>query len=216
MNATTNAIARHLSVPPAAIRRVEEWDRVLFAVVHGKGGRFVSKRVLRLAVKPQPKQPQDERLTFGKYCGQTLSEIARNDPSYVWWLSENARSPQLRRAAAALHTQTAAQDLKTKPLPFGLYKGLTLRHVAYLNFSYVEGMRTWDRPEFRQAAIAVCEEWTEAVHKNDPALFAAAIEAEYQNTSYNPADILAALKERVAGLHRQYINYGEFYDYDVA
>ncbi len=44
-------IAAHLNVNESEIIRVEEWSQVLFVVVTGKGGRFVSKRVIRQEIK---------------------------------------------------------------------------------------------------------------------------------------------------------------------
>lgn len=39
------AIAQHLNVSESAILKIEEWKNVLFAVVRGLGGRFISKKV---------------------------------------------------------------------------------------------------------------------------------------------------------------------------
>lgn len=38
-------------------------------------------------------------LTFGKYKGKSLAQVAQEDPSYVEWLAQNAENPQLRKAA---------------------------------------------------------------------------------------------------------------------
>lgn len=45
------AIAQHLNVSEAAIVKVEEWATVLFAVVKGLGGRFISKKVVQTTKK---------------------------------------------------------------------------------------------------------------------------------------------------------------------
>lgn len=42
-------VAAHLKIAVSQVLRVEEWPHVLFAVVAGKGGRFVSKKVLKMA-----------------------------------------------------------------------------------------------------------------------------------------------------------------------
>ena len=47
MNAVIK-IAKHLNVSHWAITKVEEWSKVLFAVVKGIGGRFVSKKVVMI------------------------------------------------------------------------------------------------------------------------------------------------------------------------
>jgi hypothetical protein len=50
MNASQIAqIATSLNVSPNQIKRAEEWKNVLFVVVQGKGARFVSKKVLKMA-----------------------------------------------------------------------------------------------------------------------------------------------------------------------
>lgn len=41
-------VAAHLKIEVSQVLRVEEWSRVLFAVIAGKGGRFVSKKVLEM------------------------------------------------------------------------------------------------------------------------------------------------------------------------
>lgn len=45
------AIAQHLNVTESAIVRVEEWSNVLFAVIKGIGGRFISKRIAKMETK---------------------------------------------------------------------------------------------------------------------------------------------------------------------
>lgn len=40
-------IARHLNIVESAIVRVEEWANVIFAVIKGVGGRFISKKVVK-------------------------------------------------------------------------------------------------------------------------------------------------------------------------
>lgn len=45
MNAL-NQIATHLEIEASKISRCEEWVKVWFVVIHGKGARFVSKKVV--------------------------------------------------------------------------------------------------------------------------------------------------------------------------
>ena len=49
------AIATKLNVLQSAIVRVEEWAHVLFVVVKGLGGRFVSKKVVEVKIVELPK-----------------------------------------------------------------------------------------------------------------------------------------------------------------
>ena len=41
-------VAAHLNLEVSQVLRVEEWPHVLFAVIAGRGGRFVSKKVLEM------------------------------------------------------------------------------------------------------------------------------------------------------------------------
>jgi hypothetical protein len=47
MNALTQ-IATYLNVSPNRIKRCEEWAKVYFVVIEGKGGRFVSKGIVTM------------------------------------------------------------------------------------------------------------------------------------------------------------------------
>lgn len=57
MNALTQ-IANYLKVKTAQIKRCEEWAKVYFVVIASKGGRFVSKSV----VKPQQVEPKEIKM----------------------------------------------------------------------------------------------------------------------------------------------------------
>lgn len=48
MNAV-NQIARNLKIEASRIIRCEEWAKVWFVVIQGKGARFVSKKVVKVA-----------------------------------------------------------------------------------------------------------------------------------------------------------------------
>lgn len=52
------------------------------------------------------------RVTFGKYKGRTLGEIAEEDISYVEWLAANAREDVMRKAA-----EMVLEDSKAEPEP---------------------------------------------------------------------------------------------------
>lgn len=59
---------------------------------------------------PGPENPEDLVLTFGKYARKPLGQVARQDPAYVGWLSENARDEAVRKAARDLLDQAAAVE----------------------------------------------------------------------------------------------------------
>lgn len=51
---------------------------------------------------PEPFQ-SSIRVTFGRFRGKTLGEIARESPDYLAWMSRDIREPGLRRAAKIVH-----------------------------------------------------------------------------------------------------------------
>lgn len=53
------------------------------------------------------------RVGFGRYANRTLGEILEIDPSYVQWLSDNARDPSLREAARSL--LSGVRDSENRP-----------------------------------------------------------------------------------------------------
>lgn len=64
------------------------------------------------------------KVTFGKHKGKTLGEIAKEDRSYLSWLSENAKQDDLKQAAAmvlnpkqAAKVDKATDDVEGKPAP---------------------------------------------------------------------------------------------------
>lgn len=64
------------------------------------------------------------KVTFGKHKGKTLGEIAKEDRSYLSWLSENAKQDDLKQAAAMVlnpkqtaEVDKAADDVEGKPAP---------------------------------------------------------------------------------------------------
>ncbi|HEY9640140.1 MAG TPA: hypothetical protein V6C57_06630 [Coleofasciculaceae cyanobacterium] len=71
-------IASFLQIQESAIIRVEEWAKVLFVVVAGKGGRFVSKRIINevKVVKPltwtleATTRRQEGKKWIARICGQ--------------------------------------------------------------------------------------------------------------------------------------------------
>lgn len=68
MNPTTQlALANHLQVSPNQIKRIEEWANCYFVVVAGKGGRFVSKKVVKAATATI-KAPTAYEVELSKLC----------------------------------------------------------------------------------------------------------------------------------------------------
>lgn len=64
------------------------------------------------------------KVTFGKHKGKTLGEIAKEDRSYLSWLSENAKQDDLKQAAAMVlnpkqtaEVDKAADDVEGKLAP---------------------------------------------------------------------------------------------------
>jgi hypothetical protein len=63
--------------------------------------------------KPEPPASADVVLAFGKHNGKTIGQVYTLDSSYVWWLAENARDEDVRRAAmevCGLATATPDSD----------------------------------------------------------------------------------------------------------
>jgi hypothetical protein len=62
----------------------------------------------------RPMQP-DERFTGGKYCGQTLRDVASVSPQYIEWAIKNVKG---------FHISSSARDLvdRTKKLQFESWK----------------------------------------------------------------------------------------------
>lgn len=58
------------------------------------------------SVNKSPEEVRSYQVGFGRYANRTLGEILDQDPSYVLWLSENARDPSLRDAARLLVSRT--------------------------------------------------------------------------------------------------------------
>ncbi len=72
---------------------------------------------------PGPENPADLVLSFGKHAHKPLGQVARQDPAYVGWLSENARDEAVRRAARELLGQAAAEGGRAQPAPSGELEG---------------------------------------------------------------------------------------------
>jgi len=72
MNATV-LVAKHLQVSHWQVTRVEEWAKVLFAVIKGLGARFVSKRVLKMERK---------EVTHSEYCSAIAKKVNERSKDY--------------------------------------------------------------------------------------------------------------------------------------
>lgn len=56
-------------------------------------------------------------LPAGKHKGETLGEVYQTDPEYVGWLAENAKTPAIQQAAAALLPAQSAPAPAPQPDP---------------------------------------------------------------------------------------------------
>ncbi|RHW51297.1 hypothetical protein DS831_04555 [Bombilactobacillus bombi] len=58
------------------------------------------------------------KVTFGKYKGQTLGEIFKQDKSYLEWLKDNAKKPEMKQAAEMVLNGTSdKQESSSRPKP---------------------------------------------------------------------------------------------------
>ena len=95
----TRAAARRMAELNAAwalvrdpLRR-EQWDRSQRQAVYG----FASNARPTGAVPPPPRADSaGTRLPFGRYSGWTLRDLARQDPTYLRWLSRHASGLRYR------------------------------------------------------------------------------------------------------------------------
>jgi exodeoxyribonuclease X-like protein len=78
-----------LGAPPALLdQAIEQWQQM----------RAAAQEATRQASVP-PTDPRAVVVTFGKYQGKTIGEIAQLDLSYVEWMSQAARDATVRLAA---------------------------------------------------------------------------------------------------------------------
>jgi curved DNA-binding protein len=95
----TRAAARRMAELNAAwavvrdpVRR-EAWDRSQRQAVYG----FATNARPTGAVPPPPRADSaGTRLPFGRYAGWTLRDLARQDPTYLRWLSRHASGLRYR------------------------------------------------------------------------------------------------------------------------
>ncbi len=66
---------------------------------------------------PPPPEGGDLVMPFGKYRGQQLAWVYRQDPGYVEWLARESQSPEVKSAAAALLVPAGQQSLFEEPPP---------------------------------------------------------------------------------------------------
>ncbi len=63
----------------------------------------------------EPVEPEELVLSFGRHARKPLGQVAREDPAYVGWLSENARDDAVRRAAQEVLSRAASRDAGREP-----------------------------------------------------------------------------------------------------
>jgi curved DNA-binding protein CbpA len=72
---------------PAARARLQRQKRMVEYTVAASTPRGTGSRA---------NEPEATRLSFGRYVGRTLNEIARHDPDYLRWLSRHSSGVGLR------------------------------------------------------------------------------------------------------------------------
>jgi curved DNA-binding protein CbpA len=94
----TRAAARRMAELNAAwalvrdpLRR-EQWDRAQRLATYG----FATRATPTSVPPPARADSAGTRLPFGRYAGWTLRDLARQDPSYLRWLSRHASGLRYR------------------------------------------------------------------------------------------------------------------------
>lgn len=57
----------------------------------------------------KPRYPEDVRMTFGTFRGQTLGQILADNPRYLDWLNDAVTSPDLLEAVREMNRKYAAE-----------------------------------------------------------------------------------------------------------
>lgn len=102
-----------------------------------------------------PEEAKEIKITFGKYRGKSLYEVAKEDFSYVRWLSENALNTYIRRCAdAIINNKSLPQPEKPKTV-IRLENGKILIKAPYdkrevcrslSNRKWNPDLRVWEAP----------------------------------------------------------------------
>jgi hypothetical protein len=133
----TAAIATKLNVLESAIVRVEEWVNVMFVVVKGLGGRFVSKKVV--AVKMETKLDRAykivEELGYGKVWtgGNVVRVYFGSTSGYIEIGAKSVNCQRLKHSVAYMAIREAGLLEVTNDLTSSARSGNVVRRGSCLN-----------------------------------------------------------------------------------
>lgn len=145
------AIATKLNILESAIVRVEEWANVLFVVIRGLGGRFVSKKVIevkkvesRQTISPEAAAKivsnsvggnvktlpnGDAKLWIGK--GYLLFAVETETTAQVCWhLKRYDNTPEIRQAVTSFNEHFIVSSLAESETD-SFRDGMVARHGLY-------------------------------------------------------------------------------------
>jgi uncharacterized protein (DUF3820 family) len=90
------------------------------------------------------------RLTFGKYNGRTLGDVFQEDPDYLRWLADEARSPRVRTMAQSVLDNPPGVDVARRARAVARRDGLTPEEEQYLREELErEAIRAQREKEYR-------------------------------------------------------------------
>ena len=81
--------------------------------------------------------PRDIKFSFGKYKGQSLSDIAVLDPAYCQWCIEN-----ITKFPDIIDKLKTLVDVNVNYLSFGKYKGKTIKEINTSDPEYIRFLKT--------------------------------------------------------------------------
>ena len=118
-NTTTGPRPRPAGQPPL---RVDRLNREPLRASHPTGP--LARSRLRNFTPPPPPSLEDavaHEITFGKFHGHTLGQIAAFEPSYIDWLAKTiARDPELLAAARVVQEDLDKRSILRRPRPAGV------------------------------------------------------------------------------------------------
>ena len=118
-NTTTGPRPRPARQPPL---RADRLTREPLRATHPTGPHARSR--LRNCTPPPPPSLEDavaHEISFGKFHGHTLGQIAAFEPSYIDWLAKTiARDPELLAAARVVQEDLDKRSILRRPRPAGV------------------------------------------------------------------------------------------------
>lgn len=100
MNPKAEKLLRLMLCPSAATGEVTAATQALRRMAAETKGDVIRGLIGEPGPKEEWRPPPDARINFGKYKGHMVSEVADDDPDYLYWFFKNVelRSPALARA----------------------------------------------------------------------------------------------------------------------